>query len=223
MTKHSLISAAMLLVLAGIICIYFEWARSKREERSFQIGRVFHCSKVELIQLMVAILISCAAWFLGQVLREQDVYWTYKWQIAAFIMVPIAYIDFKQRIIPNKLLLLMLLAAFIIYVAQGLSDPSYLKMYVLNAGVGALLGGGVFFVASLISRNGVGAGDIKLYFVLGLLLSFRGIFNVLLYSTVISFVFAIVFLIMKKKKVKDELPLAPFTLLGVILSIVLGV
>lgn len=223
MLKYTAMSAALIVLLAGMTFAYFEWERSKESKTEFRVTNILRRSASEFKQVCIAALLAVITWLLGQYLRTQDVFWTYKWQAAVFLMVPIAYIDYRKKIIPNKLLLIMLLAAVVIGVGQIVSDPSYAKMYLFNAGIGAAFGAGVFFLAALFAKNGIGAGDIKLFLVLGLLLAFRGVFNVLLYSTVLSFIVAMVMIIRKKKTTKDELPLAPFALFGVVLSIILGV
>jgi leader peptidase (prepilin peptidase)/N-methyltransferase len=78
-------------------------------------------------------------------------------------LVPVAMIDLRERIIPNKILLPSAIAAI---VAGALLDPSYLPEQLI-AGAAA---GGFLLVFVLAYPRGMGMGDVKLAAVLGLYL-----------------------------------------------------
>lgn len=213
------------LLLALAVCVYYS-GKELKEVKGFsnKVKFIFKRSKKEYIILAITVLASIATFLISQYAYHQpDIFWTYRWQIAIGILIPITVIDFKEHIIPNKLLLIGLAFTAVTIGIQVAFTPDYLLSILGNSFVGFIAGGGIFFIASLVVRNGIGAGDIKMFLLLGLLLAFRGIFNVLLYSMVISAVYAMGLLFIKKKTVKYELPLAPFTLIGIVVSILFGV
>lgn len=213
------------LFLPLAVCMYYSSEELKKAKGfNNRIKAVFNRTKKEYIVLAVSIAAGLTTYVISQYVYHQvDVFWTYRWQIAIGLLVPITVIDFKEHIIPNKLLLVGMAFTFVTVGVQIAYNPDYFLSILGNAFVGFIAGGGIFFFASLFVKNGIGAGDIKMFLLLGFLVAFRGIFNVLLYSMVTSAVYAIILLISKKKTRKDELPLAPFTLFGIVISILFGV
>lgn len=219
-----LIAFLIVLTMSVFSLIYYSLDELKGQKSiKDRLTTIIKRTRGEYLVVIVTLVLGLATWVVGHYLYKHDPIWIYKWIVAISALGPIAAIDFKNKIIPNKLVLMMLIYTVVIYTVQILLNKDYILSILGSAFVGLLLGGGVFLLASLFVKNGIGAGDIKLYGVLGFLLAFRGIFNVLLYSMVVSAITGIVLLISKKKKSKDSLPLAPFTLIGVAVSIILGV
>jgi len=79
------------------------------------------------------------------------------------LLVPIALIDLDHRIIPNKLTLLGTVAALVIL---ALTDPGALPEHV----IAAVAAGGFLLVAAIAYPAGMGMGDIKLAWMMGLFL-----------------------------------------------------
>lgn len=219
-----LIAVLIVLTMSVFTLVYYSLDQIK-EKKPFKskISSIVKRTRNEYIVVTITVVLGLATWIIGRYLYKHDSIWIYKWIVAISALTPIAAIDFKKKIIPNKLLLIMIAYTVVIYAVQIILNTEYVLSILGSAFIGLLLGGGVFLLASLFVKNGIGAGDIKLYGILGFLLAFRGIFNVLLYSMIVSAITGIVLLISKKKKTKDSLPLAPFTLIGVTVAIILGV
>lgn len=213
------------LLLPLAISVYYAGEDLKKVNRfEDKIKSIFNRNKKEYLILVIMIVTSLTTFAISQyVYHQEDVFWTYRWQIAISMLIPIAVIDYKEHIIPNKLLLIGSIFTVVTIGTQIVISPEYIVSILGNAFIGLVAGGGIFFFASILVKNGIGAGDIKMFILLGFLVAFRGIFNVLLYSMVISAICAIVLLISKNKTTKDELPLAPFTLIGTIISVLFGV
>lgn len=217
-------SFILLLIVDLLFCYYFSKKVHEEHKKFFlKFKALFLLDKHDYIIIAVMSLCAVTAFCIDRFIYSADLLMALRWQLAVMLMIPIAVIDFKEKIIPNKILLIGLIFTVCLICVQVVSQPEYLLNIVGTSLIGALMSGGIFLIASLIVKGGIGAGDIKLFFVLGLLLAFEGIFNVLLYSMILSAVFGILLLILKKKKYKDTLPLAPFALAGVILSIAFGV
>ena len=69
----------------------------------------------------------------------------------------------------------------------------------------------------------MGMGDIKLYSVLGVLLGWQGVFNVIFFSVVFVTGYGIVQIIRNKITRKTTVPVAPFTLLAMVVAMALGI
>ena len=81
--------------------------------------------------------------------------------------------------------------------------------------IGAGIGGVILAVAMLLSRKGVGMGDVKLFITIGAYVGSMEIIATLFYTFVVSAVVGIVLLLMKKVKLRDSVPMAPFAFAGV--------
>lgn len=139
------------------------------------------------------------------------------------LLIPIGLIDAKYMKIPNKVLLcgLGFFAAFFL-----------VELFVLKQGLlpllketayGLLLGGGVFLVTGLISRTGMGGGDIKLFALLGMMMMWRGVFNVIFFSVLFIVVYSLFLLATKKAKKDTRIPMGPFATLAMLVVILLGI
>lgn len=222
--RNTIFAILLMLLICVALCFYYSKEGRQKEKKIFKkFKNMFLLKKGEYIMLFITALACFGTFVIGQFIYNAELLMTFRWQIAIGIIIPIAVIDFKEQIIPNKLLLIGLLFAVPMIGIQVFFNNEFIVNILGTATMGAIVAGGIFFIASIIMKDGIGAGDIKMFLFLGFLLAFRGIFNVLLYSMVISAIISIILLISKKKKVKDVMPLAPFTLVGVILSILLGV
>lgn len=89
--------------------------------------------------------------------------------------------------------------------------------------MGFLIGTIVFGACYLLSRGGMGAGDVKLMAVLGFFLGGSVIISVMVLAVFCSAIYSIVNLIRKKTSLKAEIPFAPFVMIGTVLAMALGV
>lgn len=80
----------------------------------------------------------------------------------------------------------------------------------------------VLGLCRLISRGGVGMGDVKLLSAMGFLLGLYGSICVLLYAQLAALVCAVILLVSRKATWKDTLPFAPFFTAGFLLCLILG-
>lgn len=135
----------------------------------------------------------------------------------------IAWKDSKEKIIRNKHLLWMTGFRAFLLVVEWIIYPSYGFSILMGSLMGALIGFLVFGLCYLVSRGGMGAGDVKLVTVLGFYLGGAVIMPVMILVVLSSAIYSIVNLARKKTNLKAEIPFAPFVLLGTILAMMLGV
>lgn len=175
------------------------------------------------IILFVCVIVGIVTCILKLLVFRRDIFETLYWLVALVAIVPIAWKDYKEHIIPNQYLIWVLRIGIPIFFVHLFVNNEYFIAISVNKILGAFVGGGIFLLAMLISPKGVGAGDMKMYGVIGFLLGSKAIFNVLLYALIIGSVCSIVLLLSKKKKRNDELPLAPYTFIGLVLALCFGV
>jgi len=134
----------------------------------------------------------------------------------------IAWIDQKSKRIPNKLLVALLILRSVILLLECVAYSNYWMTLLLTSLTGFLLGGGMFLVCYLIARGGIGAGDVKLFAVLGYYLGTGGVFGTAFFTVLFAAVYSVIRLIRRTADLKQEIPFAPFVLAGTIVAMGLG-
>ena len=163
-----------------------------------------------LVELGTALLMALTVLVLG---ADSDV-----WLGLAFVLllVPVTVIDLDHRIIPNKLMLLGTVAALGIL---ALTDPSAIPEHLI-AGLAA---GGFLLIAAIARPGGMGMGDVKLAFVMGLFLG-REVGVALLVALVAGTLIGAVIMARKgtREGRKTAIPFGPFLALGGLVALLAG-
>lgn len=125
--------------------------------------------------------------------------------ITVMLLIIIAYIDYKQKIIPDKLNV----AIAILGIINITLDFKNIKTYILST----IIVFTFFFILAVLSKGGIGGGDIKLFTALSLVFGYDMLW-IIEYSYIIAAVVSIIMLILKKTNLKSSVALAPFIMLG---------
>ena len=137
------------------------------------------------------------------------------------LLGPIAYTDFTETRIPNIYIILGLIYRGILIPVELLFSREIFLSTILSEVVAA----SALFLAALLCRicikNSIGAGDMKLFLVMGLFLGLNGIWSAILLSLIVSFIIAVFLLISKRKTKKDSMAFGPALTIGTFLSIFL--
>ena len=126
----------------------------------------------------------------------------------------IAVIDYQIKKIPNKILIFILLVRIIYIILSVIKNKGSFISLIAFSLFGMFIGGLIVLIVMLISRGGIGAGDMKLFALLGLYFGMPGILSIMMYALFIAAIFSAVMLISKKAKMKSTIPMAPFILVG---------
>lgn len=147
------------------------------------------------------------------------VFTTFLYDILIWGMSVLAVTDYKQCRIPNR----FLTALLIIWATSA----GTLILFRTEAGVallvrslaGGIVGGLIFLLCYFLSKKQLGAGDVKMVFVMGLYLTGERIIGVIFYGALLCCLYSGVQLFRKKIGIKDGVALAPFLYLGVLISL----
>lgn len=123
--------------------------------------------------------------------------------------------DLREKRISNRLVAAMLGVWILILVPQLFLRTEYGLWLLVNGLIGFLLAGVLFLVVYLISRGGLGGGDVKLMAVSGLYLGVD-VLPTMLYGSVLSAAVGLCLLLAKKLGRRDAMPLAPFLYIGML-------
>lgn len=131
------------------------------------------------------------------------------------IFVVIFFIDLDHSIIPDELVV----AGFLntaAYLGWGWYSGT-LMFNPLDQGLGFLIGGGLYLLLAVITKGGMGGGDIKLMAMLGAWLGTAGVLWVVLLSSNIGAVVSLGLMALKIKGRKDFIPFGPFIVIAAML------
>ena len=139
----------------------------------------------------------------------------YKYLILSPMLISAFYIDYKLHIIPNRLNLTIFEIGLIIAVIGGISDINF----AINAIEGMLVGGGTFFVITLIGgliagKEAMGYGDVKFMAALGLYFGFASMVSIIFISFLIGAILSIILILIKRKKASEYIPFGPFIVIS---------
>lgn len=199
------------VVFVGLVAIVLVYYGSKKIEGisdsiSEKEKYYFYC-------LPVAVLIT-AVYMIIKYTPEYDQFMA--WKRIAFLPLLwyISYIDYKLKLILNEFLLMGIGLRGILLIPEILIGRRESLAVLVTELAGALI---LFLFGVLfrfLSRNGLGAGDVKLFALVPLFMGALEGLHAILLGMIIIFILSCVFLVLKRKGLKDELPFAPSIALG---------
>lgn len=142
--------------------------------------------------------------------------------VLAAALFYLSMVDMEKKIIPNKILLIMLGIRALLFVAEALLYPEYIGSFLASMAAGSLLAMGILFVGYFVGKKGMGFGDIKLFGVIGCYVGPLAVVGILFFSLCFAAGYCVVLLLLKKIGAKDEIPFAPFAFIGMIIASLLG-
>lgn len=128
-------------------------------------------------------------------------------------LVIISAIDLEHQIIPD----LITLPGIVFGFAAG----TYLNG-IVNSVLGFSLGGGLFYLLAVVSRGGMGGGDIKYIAGVGALLGWQNVLLIIFLGALVGSCVGVLMMLFKNKNRKSLIPFGPFLALATLISIFFG-
>ena len=139
------------------------------------------------------------------------------------ILMVLMVIDWEKGLILNKIVFPAIVASIVISAAFSLFLPDIeIVPFIGRATIGGGIGLVIFFLIVIVSRGGMGWGDVKLAALIGLATGFPLIFIALLIGVVLGGVVAALLLVFKIKKRKEAIPFGPFLAIAAIATLLWG-
>lgn len=168
-------------------------------------------------------------------------YWHYglsvELAVAAFyccLFIVLMVIDLEHGLILNKivypavvvaLLISIFLSPFEVARLSGavaiLSNTFLPQSGIVQAAIGGGIGLGLFLLIVIISRGGMGWGDVKMAALIGIVTGYL-VFVALFLAVVFGGLIAGILLLLKLRKRKEGIPFAPYLSLGAIITLLFG-
>jgi leader peptidase (prepilin peptidase) / N-methyltransferase len=177
-------------------------------------GKCRHCSEkissiYPFIELSTGLLFAYATYSIG-----------FTWElVVALLLISLGMVtivtDLSYMLIPNKILLFFTIVIIPIRILTPL-DPWW------DAIIGAVVGFSLLYFVAVISKGGMGGGDVKLFAVLGVFLGLKGILLTFFLSTLIGAIFGILGLISGKIKRKQAIPFGPYIIIAALIVYFFG-
>lgn len=174
----------------------------------FLRGKCRHCKKhiswqYIIIESIVGLIFAASFWAFGASLE-------FVYAIVLFsFAVPIIVIDARHKVIPDALSIPLIVVTAVI---------GFLTLSWQSVLIGGALGGTFFFLQWFLSKGRwVGSGDIRIGFVMGLLLGWEMFLASIVVSYLLGTVVSLVLLATRKKKLSSTVAFGPFLLIGMLI------
>ncbi len=130
--------------------------------------------------------------------------------VLTYVLVAIAFIDFDEKVIPNKLTYPMIILGLVLKAVTG----SFLE-----GAWGMLAGGGVLLVIALVYPKGMGLGDVKFLAMTGVFLGWEKVIISLFLSSFVGVLVMLPLMIGKKIDRKTPFAFGPFLVIATLIII----
>ena len=162
-----------------------------------------------IFELLTGVLFVISPLLLGWS-SELFVSWTL---ISLFIIITVA--DLKYMIIPDKVLLVF----SVIFIIERFFIPLHPWW---NSLLGAVVGFTLLLIIAIVSKGGMGGGDIKLFAVIGFVLGIKLLFVAFFLSTFLGTIGGLIGMALGKSKKKQPIPFGPYIALGTLIAYYFG-
>lgn len=128
-------------------------------------------------------------------------------------------IDFKLKIIPNRLNLTIFEVGLVFTFAQGIININI----AIDMLLGMIVGAGIFLFITLVGgliagKEAMGFGDVKLMGALGLFFGWRKIIIISLMAFLLGAVIGVILIICRRKKGNEYIPFGPFIVIATMIG-----
>ncbi len=189
--------------------------------QAFSVSPISRSIVLAVSICLVGITVFCAQHFVWGEYALDTIGLT-KVSVTVLLMMSAAVIDFYTKKIPNFLPLTFLVVGVVVLIAEFIFMRESFVILLVGSLLGLIGGFLILVLMSLITKGGIGMGDVKLISTMGFLSGISASFYSFFFATVLCLIVSLVLLILKLKKIKDELPFGPFLFLGYVLTVIIG-
>lgn len=177
-------------------------------------GRCRHCGmRISAVYPLVELLTGLifAAIYLQFGLNAALV----KFLFLGAMLLVVAFIDLEHYLIPDRVVLFTLIVGLPLNILAG-------DLNAISITAGLLLAGASLLAVAVVSRGGVGGGDIKLAALIGFYLGWPGGLLAVFLACMLAGLVGLALLLTRIKGRKDAIPFGPFLASGTLITIFFG-
>lgn len=142
-----------------------------------------------------------------------------KMLVTLLLMTGAGCFDYREHRIPNVFPIAIAVGAVAIHATALLTKQAGAVEYLTSATITAAACALVLFLASALTKQGIGAGDIKLISAVALMAGVYVTIGTLFFGVVSCSIAAVLLLILKRKQKSGAVPFGPFLLFGYIVTL----
>ena len=182
------------------------------------LSYIFLGAKCRSCKTSISVIYPLIELFTGLLIAWAYVHFGLTWEFLIFsivlpALVVITAIDLEHKIIPDLITLPGIVFGFIAgYYLVGIWDSLF----------GFLLGGGLFFFLAVVSKGGMGGGDIKFIAAAGALLGWQKVLLIIFAGALLGSIIGGILMIAKRSTRKSQIPFGPFLAIGTCIAIFSG-
>ena len=186
------------------------------------VGRCRNCKakislRYPLVEALNAFLYAAVVWRYG-------IGWnSVVYAVLCSSLIVITFIDLDFQIIPDRITLagipLGLMAGSFL-----LNDP-FMRAELLGykaSVIGVFAGGGLFYLVAVLSRGGMGGGDIKMMAMVGALMGWKSVLLTTFLGSLAGSLIGVFLMIFKGRGRKTKIPFGPFLAFGTLITLFFG-
>lgn len=132
-----------------------------------------------------------------------------------------AVIDWRTMEIPDSMWITVLIGGIIVYIDELIAEGFDLHC-LIDRIIGFFAASGVLLLLAVVTKGGMGGGDIKLMAACGFLLGWKSVLLALVLGGVVGTLYIVFSAIKNKGKIKRKVPFAPHLAVGVIICMFFG-
>jgi prepilin signal peptidase PulO-like enzyme (type II secretory pathway) len=140
----------------------------------------------------------------------------------ACLFIIIFVIDLEQGLILNKVAYPSMVVALLLALYPWPWFNESMGMRVAYSALGGAIGFVIFLLIALISRGGMGWGDVKLAALIGLATGFPHVFVAIIMGAILGGIVAVALVIAKRRKRREAIPFGPFLALAAMVTLLWG-
>jgi leader peptidase (prepilin peptidase) / N-methyltransferase len=140
----------------------------------------------------------------------------------ACIFIIIFVIDLEHGLILNKVVYPGMVVALLLALYPWPWLNESIIMRVAYAALGGGIGFAILLLIAIISRGGMGWGDVKLAALMGLATGFPLVFVAIIMGAILGGIVAVALVIAKKRKRRETIPFGPFLALATMITLLWG-
>jgi len=184
-------------------------------------GRCRYCQasiprKLMWVELATAVIFALLYWHYG-LSAELGVLIFY-----SCLFIVIFVIDLEHSLILNKVVYPGMIVALLLSLYPWPWFSESLGMRVAYAALGGAIGFVIFLLIALVSRGGMGWGDVKLAALIGLATGFPMVFVAIIMAAILGGIVAVALMIAKKRGRREMIPFGPFLAVAAMVTLLWG-
>jgi leader peptidase (prepilin peptidase)/N-methyltransferase len=140
----------------------------------------------------------------------------------ACLFIVVSVIDLEHGLILNKVVYPSMVVALLLALISRPWLTQWIVPGIANAAIGGAIGFALFLLIALISRGGMGWGDVKLAGLIGLATGFPLVFLSVIMAAILGGIVAVVMVITKKRQRRQTIPFGPFLAVAAMITLLWG-